>query len=201
METESNLFDNMFLRLYEVECPEIVCQNAHGNPDHQAHSFVNQHYQCYLKPSSQFITENNTKDKALRNMELPVSEIQKLVDQERVDGFNGVLIYTDGGYNDAEKEANGGILAIDEGNMVYTAGFNLDKLRIENSTRAEVATIVEAINMFKGRLVKIFTDSQNAINELERLNEGILNWNKIGNVDLWCQIADKTQEVAIVKVK
>ncbi len=96
---------------------------------------------------------------------------------------------------------NGGILAIDERNIVYTAGFNLDKLRIENSTRAKVATIVEAINMFKGRLVKIFTDSQKAINESERLNEGMLNWNKIGNADLWCPIADKTQEVAIVKVK
>ncbi len=85
--------------------------------------------------------------------------------------------------------------------MLYTAGFILDKLRIQNSTRAEVATIAEAINLFNERQVKIFTDSQNAITQSASLNEGIMNWNKIGNADLWFQIEDREQLVALVKVK
>ena len=47
----------------------------------------------------------------------------------------------------------------------------------------------------------IFTDSQNAITQSESLNEGIMNWNKIGNADLWFQIEDREQLVALVKVK
>ena len=200
-EARSNLYDNMFLRLFEVNCPEVVCKSLNHPEPNPGHRYVNQYYQCYLKPSSQFICTNSNQNNPLNTPEIPYNDIQKFVNEERANGFEGVLIYTDGGFNEADGTANGGILAIDENNMIYTAGFNLDKLRIKNGTRAEVATIVEAINLFKGRLVKIFTDSENAITQSMSLNEGLINWNKIGNADLWFQIEDKEQLVALVKVK
>ena len=137
----------MFLRLFDVNCPAIPCENKNYPNSTLGHKFVNQYYQCYLKPSSQFISANTNTNHPLNTPELPYQEIQNFVDQERAKGYKGVLIYTDGGFDEADGTANGGILAIDEHNMIYTAGFNLDTLRIQNSTRAEVATIVEAINL------------------------------------------------------
>ncbi len=95
----------MFLRLFDVNCPAIPCENKNHYKSTPGHKYVNQYYQCYLKPSSPFISASPNTNYPLNTLELPYQEIQNFVDQERAKGYEGVLIYTDGGFNEADGTA------------------------------------------------------------------------------------------------
>ena len=82
----------------------------------------------------------------------------------------------------------GAYLAVDSNGYIEEKGINLSKLGITSSTRAEVATIVEACNSFPLSNITIYTDSQVAIDQIDQINDENISWSKIGNIDLWCQL-------------
>jgi len=186
---------NVFFR----KLPPLPERHECDKSVYHRHSQVNQLLQCYLKRIP-LVDESRPPPNSVK--EIPprwlqkAKEIQNLIVNSNDDRIHA---YTDASYDRVTKQGNGAIIII-QAESISTICYNLDDLQLNSSTRAEQATITEALNIYPDKPFQIYTDSQNAIDNFNDFKDEVRPYEKIANADLISQTVNIDRAVTFVKV-
>ena len=193
---EEPIVKKIILRKFIDPIPaEATCTNCGKH-----HLHVNQHIQCRFKDFTPFLLNNEDKS-PIPKITIPTPTIATMAAKLKKEKDNRLHIYTDASYCPLSNKSNGGILIFSNSGTTKHYGISNTHLNIQSSTRGEIATIVEAINRSaKGKKVKIYTDSKNAIEAFGRYKDGSVCYSKIESIDLWIQLEKDVEMIELKKV-
>ncbi len=196
MVAEEPIMKKILLRTFIDPLPETALCLKCG----EHHQHVNQHIQCRFKDFSPFLLNKPPSTITLK-LTLPKTTIQLAATQLKYAKDLSIHLYTDASYCPVTHKSNGGVCLFNSSGTTKYYGFNNTHLQIRSSTRGEIATIVEAINRTAlPKRVKVYTDSQNAIEAFEKYLDGTICYSKIDSIDLWLQLKKNVELIEIMKV-